>query len=95
MRKAAKPSAEDLKQARARAIEWRTFRRDYLYTQRYLASELACGKRTVAAIEGEEIMHPSFALLRRFRDLKKRQERLYGQPADEYNNASHLFERRA
>jgi DNA-binding XRE family transcriptional regulator len=91
------PSAEDRKQARARAMEWRTFRQNYLFSQQYLASTLHCGRRTVCAIENEEVFHPNYDLLRRFRDLKLKQKKAFGQPATPaYSNInSNLYQRGA
>ena len=65
---------EEKKKIRQRAVEWRRFRANYLYTQRVLADALHCSVRTVASIEsGCEVVSPSLDLLRRFRDLKRRE----------------------
>ena len=89
---AKKPSREQLQQARIRAKEWRQFRRDYLYSQNNLAHALRCSRRTVASIEsGREVMAPSIVVLRRFRDLKRKQEQLHGPPPD-LSNIDNLFE---
>jgi DNA-binding XRE family transcriptional regulator len=73
---ATNPSIEDLKRARARALEWKEFRRTFLYSQRHLAAALQCSRRTVSAVEnGRESIHPHVELLRRFRDLKRRHEK--------------------
>lgn len=78
---AAYPSAQAVKEARARAQEWKTFRKDFLYSQKYLAQTLDCGLRTVAAIEsGREVIAPHYDLLRRFRDLKAKMQKAYGAP---------------
>jgi DNA-binding XRE family transcriptional regulator len=88
---AKKPSREQLQQARIRAKEWRQFRRDYLFSQKHLAAALRCSRRTICAVEGVEVMAPSFVVLRRFRDLKRRQEQLNGPPPD-LSNIDNLFE---
>jgi hypothetical protein len=97
-----KPSAEDLKIAKARAQEWKLFRRAYLYSQGHLANALHCGKRTVASIEsGREVMRPSYGLLRRFRDLKWKHDRAAAARAEiiaplySHADVNQLFERRA
>ncbi|MGA7312627.1 MAG: hypothetical protein WBX22_01530 [Silvibacterium sp.] len=82
------PSREDLKTATARALEWKTFRRDFLYSQKHLAHALRCSRRTVVAVEGAEVLSPNIELLRRFRDLKRRQQMVNGSSAD--TNASLL-----
>jgi DNA-binding XRE family transcriptional regulator len=70
------PSREDQKRARIRATEWREFRQRYLFTQTALADALLCCRRTVMSIEsGREVINPHPDLLRRFRDLKRQQER--------------------
>jgi len=96
LRLRSKVSAEDRQLACARAVEWKQFRRDFLYSQLYLANALKCSRRTICSIEsGREVMAPSYELLRRFRDLKKRQEKINGQPAPPaYANVSHLFAQR-
>jgi DNA-binding XRE family transcriptional regulator len=86
----AKPSSEDAREARIRAVEWKTFRRDFLFSQKHLAYALRCSRRTICAIEGAEVMHPSFALLRRFRELRRRQERINGSPTS-YTGIADLF----
>jgi|HubBroStandDraft_5_1064220.scaffolds.fasta_scaffold1104685_2 DNA-binding XRE family transcriptional regulator len=88
----AKPKPEDLKLAAQRAKEWKGFRRNFLYSQKHLAHALRCSRRTVCAVEsGHEVMAPSFVVLRRFRDLKRRQEQLNGPPPD-LSNIDNLFE---
>lgn len=68
-------SAEDRKKARQRAAEWKTFRRNFLFSQKALSDHLGCGRRTVVAIEsGTEVFNPRADPLRRFRDLKRAQE---------------------
>jgi hypothetical protein len=70
------PSPENRKRALARAREWKTFRRDYLFSQRNLATALQCSRRTVVSVEGgKEVLNPHPDLLRRFRDLKRQQEK--------------------
>ena len=65
------PTAEDRKRAHQRAIEWREFRKNYLFSQRVLGECLHCGRRTITAIENEETLWPSLDLLHRFRDLQQ------------------------
>ena len=70
------PCREDQKRAQARAREWKEFRRAYLYSQRNLADALGCSRRTIVAVEGgREVTCPHADLLRRFRDLKRQQEK--------------------
>jgi DNA-binding XRE family transcriptional regulator len=70
-------AAADRKQARARGEEWKQFRRDFLFSQNALADHLRCSRRTVSAIEsGREVINPHLDLLRRFRDFKRKQQRL-------------------
>jgi hypothetical protein len=64
------PSREDLKRRDQRAAEWRRFRRDHLFSQRQLAEELRCCRRTVVAVERKEVVCPRYSLLLRFNDLK-------------------------
>jgi DNA-binding XRE family transcriptional regulator len=68
---------EKQKQAsRARAREWRQFRVEHLFSQAQLADALKCSRRTVLAVErGELVKGPRYDLLRKFRDLKAREER--------------------
>jgi DNA-binding XRE family transcriptional regulator len=93
---AQKSTREERQRAAERALEWRQFRVNYLFSQGNLAHALGCCRRTICAIEsGREVMAPSYELLRRFRDLKKRQEKINGQPAaPAYANVSHLFAQR-
>lgn len=70
------PSREDQKRRHARALEWKGFRRDYLYSQRALADALKCSRRTVVSVEsGHEVLSPHADLLRRFNFLKLQQRR--------------------
>ena len=85
---AVNPSIEDRKRAVARSREWKLFRRDFLYSQKHLAHALRCSRRTVVAVEGAEVLSPNIELLRRFRDLKRRQQMVNGSSAD--TNASLL-----
>jgi len=68
------PTSADKKRARERAIEWMKFRKDHLFTQRRLADNIHCARRTVQAIEAAETLWPTPDLLKRFRDLKQKQE---------------------
>jgi DNA-binding XRE family transcriptional regulator len=70
------PRREDLKRAAARSREWKQFRRDFMYSQKFLAHTLKCSRRTICAIEnGRESITPHADLLRKFRDLKRRHEK--------------------
>ena len=90
------PSTEDRQLARARAIEWRTFRKTYLYNQSHLAHALHCSRRAVSAIEsGREVFNPNFDLLRRFRTLKKRQMTINGPPRELTASNGHFQQRSA
>jgi DNA-binding XRE family transcriptional regulator len=68
------PTGKELKEAAARAADWKEFRKIYLFSQSDLARTLGCSRRTVVAIEGAAVMSPRFSLLRRFRDLKRKME---------------------
>jgi len=73
---ATSPTDEDMRRARERAEEWRSFRKQFLYSQGNLAQALRCSRRTVSAVEsGREVFNPGVGLLRRFCDLKLRYER--------------------
>lgn len=96
MAKAVSPSKEERPRAAERAREWKLFRQTYLYSQNHLAHALHCGRRTVCAIaSGREVYRPRFDLLRRFRDLKRRQERANGAFVAPAHTSDHLLERRA
>jgi hypothetical protein len=73
-----KATPEEVKASRRRALEWKSFRRDFLFSQASLADHLKCGIRTIAAIEHAETINPHPDLLRRFRILRVRQEREQG-----------------
>ena len=68
-------SAADRKRAKARAEEWREFRRTYLYNQSHLAATLHCSKRCISGIETAETTYPYARLLARFAALKRKHER--------------------
>lgn len=73
------PSATvaDRKLARQRADQWKSFRRNFLFSQKALADYLHCSIRTIASIEsGTEVISPRADLLRKFRDLKREQQRM-------------------
>jgi DNA-binding XRE family transcriptional regulator len=69
-----KTSSADKKRAQERAAAFKAFRRRFLFSQGHLAIAIWCSRRTIAAIEGEEIFFPGLDLLRRFEDLKRRHE---------------------
>jgi DNA-binding XRE family transcriptional regulator len=66
-----KPSPEDLKRRAFLALEFKSFRRKFLFSQQNLADHLSCSRRTVVSIEGGVTMYPHPRLLRAFRDLKR------------------------
>lgn len=75
-----KPTAEDLKDRKARSREWKSFRRDFKITQRALADlmgdpgdEGAGCRRTIQMIEAGKIT-PHKATLTRFAIIKNRIE---------------------
>jgi len=68
-------SRENQRQRAERALEWRQFRRDFLFSQSNLAEALICSRRTVVSVEGaKEVINPHPDLLRRFRDLRLKHE---------------------
>jgi DNA-binding XRE family transcriptional regulator len=97
---AVNPSNEDQKRARSRAVEWKQFRRDFLYSQKYLAHTLRCSRRTISAVEsGREVHNPHPELLRRFQTLKlkhEKQARANGQTTSPaYAHVNHLDQSQA
>jgi DNA-binding XRE family transcriptional regulator len=66
-------SVEDKRIAQARAREWRAFRRDYLFSQVWLADALHCSRRTVIDVESGK-GNPRPGMLRKFMQLKRRHE---------------------
>lgn len=72
-----KPTAEDLKERKKRAQEWKMFRRDFKLTQRALADAMADGedgagcRRTVQMVESAKIT-PHKSTLTRFALVKNR-----------------------
>src|SRR4051812_32890423 len=73
------PSATELKRAKARAAEWRQFRRNFLYSQLALAEALQISRRSVVAVEtGREVITPHPDTLRAFRELKRKLETQFG-----------------
>jgi DNA-binding XRE family transcriptional regulator len=66
-----RPTRREKQERSARAAEWKQFRRDFLFSQSNLAEALKCSRRTVTSVEsGREVVQPSYALLRRFNELK-------------------------
>jgi DNA-binding XRE family transcriptional regulator len=63
------------KRSQALAREFKKFRVDNLFTQAMLADQLRCSRRTIVSIENAELISPHYHLLRKFRDLKAREER--------------------
>ncbi len=66
--------AKELKEREERASEWLALRRDFLYTQRWLADMLCLSRRTVQQVEACRVS-PRMTTLRRFRNLKLKHER--------------------
>jgi DNA-binding XRE family transcriptional regulator len=60
---------------RRRAKEWKTFRRNHLYSQVHLAAAIGCAVRTVSKVESGHSI-PSLRIQRAFRDLVREQKRL-------------------
>lgn len=67
-----KPTPEDERERDQRALEWKSFRRDYYFTQQGLADQLQCSRRTVINIENGEVVFPRPDLLLRFHYLRQR-----------------------
>jgi predicted transcriptional regulator len=68
-----KPTAEELKERKKRAKDWKSFRRDYKITQRKLADLLqgvGC-RRTIQMVESAKIT-PHQSTLLRFEVVKNR-----------------------
>jgi DNA-binding XRE family transcriptional regulator len=65
------PSDQDRKRCVVLALEFKSFRRRFLFSQQNLADALGCSRRTVVSIEGGATMYPHPGLLRAFRDLKR------------------------
>jgi DNA-binding XRE family transcriptional regulator len=68
-----KPDEEDLRERKLRQIEWREFRRNYLFTQTKLAGILGISRRTVQKIEAAQVT-PYAETLRRFKTLQAKHE---------------------
>jgi len=68
-------SSDDITRREARAVEWRRFRRDYLFTQAALADVLKITRRSVVNVENCSVTNPHPDLLREFRNLKLKHER--------------------
>lgn len=87
-------NADDRRKARARAYEWRQFRHNFLYTQRLLAETLGCARRTVVSIETASTLRPRADLLRKFKALQlkhekiERQQRIERAERDPFTSAS-------
>lgn len=54
-----------------RAIEWRQFRRDFLYSQEQLAQALDISRRTIQSIESAATVYPHCDIQRKFVTLKQ------------------------
>lgn len=68
-----KPTADDLKERKTRAKEWRTFRRSFKVTQRKLEDILGISRRTIQMVEAAKIS-PHAATLTKFEITKNRYE---------------------
>jgi len=68
-------SREDQKMVAARAAEFKKFRRDFLFSQQNLSEALGCSRRTIMSIESGQVVNPHADLLRRFRNLRRAEER--------------------
>lgn len=64
-----KPDDDELKERTARQEEWRTFRREFLFSQKKLGDVLNLSRRTIQEIEAGRVS-PHRSTLRAFRDLK-------------------------
>ena len=69
-------SLEDQKRRAFQALEFKSFRRRALLSQQNLADQLGCSRRTIVSIEGAVTYAPHPELLRRFRDLKRKHEKV-------------------
>lgn len=74
-----KPTPRDLKERKQRALLWKGFRRDNLFTQGKLAQVLRISRRTVQQIEAARVTpHPGtirvFAVLKRKYDANQKFE---------------------
>jgi DNA-binding XRE family transcriptional regulator len=68
-----KPTRRDLKERQARAVEWKSFRKVYLFTQKRLGDIVGISRRTVQQIEaGKVTPHP--ATLRKFISYRQKCE---------------------
>jgi DNA-binding XRE family transcriptional regulator len=64
-------NSEDLKQRKARARDWKMFRRNNMFTQKRLSEIAGICRRTIQLVEnGYVTPHP--LTLRRFDDLKRK-----------------------
>lgn len=68
-----KPNAEDLKERKLRAREWKSFRRNFKITQRKLEDILDISRRTIQMVEGGRIT-PHAGTLSKFAITKNRYE---------------------
>jgi DNA-binding XRE family transcriptional regulator len=68
---AVSPAMEEEKRNRAKA--WKKFRKDYLYSQEFLAQTLGCCRRVVTAVESGESI-PTPRIQRAFRDLVREEK---------------------
>jgi len=69
------PSREDQLQAAHRALQWRQFRRDRLFSQTDLAQALGLCRRAVVDIECARVIHPRVATLKKFQALQRKHQR--------------------
>lgn len=65
-----KSASDELRERKQRAVAWKKFRRDYLFTQRKLAEMVGVSRRTVQLIEAGKLT-PRPSTLRLFATYRK------------------------
>jgi DNA-binding XRE family transcriptional regulator len=66
-------SAEEREERKSRARDWKTFRKTFLFTQKFLADTVGISRRTIQEIEAGNITpHP--ATLRTFHTFRMKHE---------------------
>jgi len=69
-----KPTKQEIKERDARAAGWKTFRREFLFSQLQLADVLGISRRTIVSIEGAKTTRPHASVLLKFKHLKFKHE---------------------
>jgi DNA-binding XRE family transcriptional regulator len=69
-----KPTEEDLEMRGKRAVEWRVFMKNYLFTESRLAETLGISRRTVQMIKAGKVS-PNLNTLKLFESLKAKYNR--------------------